>query len=264
MEYETVLLDRLDDVGILTLNRPEKMNAISNLMAYEICEAMDELNNDDSVGAIILTGAGRAFCSGADVSRFEDGVAAKDGEAVEPPKRPRLNWIQQIRSGKPVLCAINGATIGAGMTRTLPCDIRIAAETARFSMRFVRVGIVPEIASTQILPQIVGLQVAADLMLSGRTIDAKEAERIGLVLKVVAQEELLPATIELAKEYAEIGPTMLRETKALLYQNCVEQDIYLVTKREGEAIARCTGTPEQREAIAAFREKRKPDFRSVR
>jgi enoyl-CoA hydratase/carnithine racemase len=264
MEYETILLERQDDIGILTLNRPEKMNAISNHMAYELCEAMDELNNDDSVGAIVLTGAGRAFCSGADVSRFEDGVAARDGEAVQPPKRPRLNWIQQVRSGKPVVCAINGATIGAGMTRTLPCDVRLASESARFSMRFVRVGIVPEIASTQILPQIVGLQVAADLMLSGRTIDAQEAQRIGLVLTVVKQEELLASSIELAREYAEIGPTMLRETKALLYQNCVEQDIALVTGREGEAIARCTGTPEQREAITAFREKRKPDFRSLR
>lgn len=264
MQYETILLERREDVGILTLNRPEKMNAISNLMAYEICEALDELNNDDSVAAIILTGAGRAFSSGADVSRFEDGIAIKDGKAVQTPKRPRLNWIEQVRSGKPVLCAVNGATIGAGMTRTLPCDIRIASEAARFSMRFVRVGIVPEIASTQILPQIVGLQVAADLMLSGRTIDAIEAERIGLVLKVVKQEELMATTIELAREYAEIGPTMLRETKTLLYQNCVEQDVSLVTKREGEAIARCVGTPEQREAIAAFREKRKPDFRSVR
>jgi enoyl-CoA hydratase/carnithine racemase len=264
MEYETVLLDRQEDVGILTLNRPEKMNAVSNQMAYELCEAMEELNDDESVSTIVLTGAGRAFCSGADVSRFEDGVAAKDGKAVGAPKGPRLNWIQQIRSGKPVVCAVNGASIGAGMTRILPCDVRIASETARFSMRFVRVGIVPEIASTQILPQLVGLQVAADLMLSGRTIDATEAERIGLVLKVLKPEELLPASIELAREYAEIGPTMLRETKGLLYQNCVEQDIALVTQREGAAIARRTGTPEQREAIAAFREKRTPDFRSLR
>ena len=264
MTYETLLVERKGGAGILKFNRPEKMNAISNQMAYEIGEAMDELNQDNDVGAIVITGEGRAFCSGADVSRFEAGIDTKDGKQVEAPKRPRFNWIKQVRSGKPVICAINGACIGAGMTRTLPCDIRIASEKAVFSMRFVRVGIVPEIASTQILPQLVGLQVAADLMMSGRNIDAHEAERIGLVLKTVPHEELLPTALALAGEYAEIGPTMLRETKMLLYQNCVEQDIDLVTKREGEAIARCTGTPEQREAVAAFRENRKPDFRKLR
>jgi enoyl-CoA hydratase/carnithine racemase len=264
MEYETLLLERQGDVGILKFNRPEKMNAISNQMAWELCEAIDELNNDNGVGAILLTGEGRAFCAGADVSRFEAGIDAKDGKQVEQPKTPRLNWIQQVRSGKPVVCAINGACIGAGMTRTLPCDVRIASEKATFSMRFVRVGIVPEIASTQILPQLVGLQHSADLMLSGRTIDAQEAERIGVVLKTVPHDDLLPTAVSLAQEYAEIGPAMLRETKALLYQNCVEQDIGLVARREVESIARCTGTPEQREAMAAFREKRKPDFRKLR
>ncbi|XOV89608.1 MAG: enoyl-CoA hydratase/isomerase family protein [Pseudomonadota bacterium] len=240
------------------------MNAISNFMAYEICEGLDELNRDNDVGAIVITGEGRAFCSGADVSRFEESVASKDGAEVQAPRRPRINWIQQVRSGKPVICAINGPCIGAGMTRTLPCDIRIASERATFSMRFVRVGIAPEIASTQILPQLVGLQHAADLMLSGRTIDAAEALRLGIVLKTVPHDSLLATAIELGSEYAEIGPTMLRETKALLYQNSVEQDISLVQQREGQAIARCTGSAEQREALAAFREKRKPDFRKLR
>ncbi|MCZ6618101.1 MAG: enoyl-CoA hydratase-related protein [Gammaproteobacteria bacterium] len=266
MSYRTIKLDHEGDVGILLLNRPEKMNAISDEMAIELCEALDELNRDARVGAVVITGAGRAFCAGADISRFEAGIEARDNKAgdVQPRSRPRLNWIEQVRSGKPVICAVNGAAIGAGLTRTLPCDVRIASEKAKFSMRFVLVGIVPEIASTQILPQLVGLQVSADLMLSGRTIDAEEALRIGLVLQVVDHDSLIGSAIELAQEYAGIGPTMLQETKALLYRNSVEQDITLVTRREGEAIARCTGTAEQREAIAAFREKRQPDFRSLR
>jgi enoyl-CoA hydratase/carnithine racemase len=264
MAFDTVLVDREGDVGVLTLNRPDKLNAISNVMAYELGEAVSELNDDDDVGAIVLTGAGRAFCSGADVSRFEDGVAAKDGRAVERVERPRQSWIELVRSSKPIVCAINGACIGAGLTRTLPCDVRIASDKAKFSMRFVRVGIVPEIGSTQILPQIVGLQVAADLMLSGRDFDAAEAQRIGLVLRTVPHDRLLDEALGLANEYAAIGPLMLRETKTLLYQNCVEQDMALVAKCEGEAIGRCTGSAEQREAIAAFREKRKPDFKAVR
>ncbi len=263
MGYETLLLGREDDAGIITLNRPEKMNAINNVMAVELGDAVEEIDGDPDVGAIILTGAGRAFCSGADVSRFEDAIRASDGERVEVP-RPRRNWIELVRASKPLLCAINGAAIGAGLTRTLPCDVRIASTEARFSMRFVRVGIVPEIASTQILPQLVGLQVSADLMLSGRTIDAAEALRIGLVLEVVEPERLMPRAVELANEYAEIGPEALLATKRLLYSNYVEQDVGLVTRREGEEIRARSGSPEQREAVRAFREKRKPDFRALR
>lgn len=263
MGYQTVIVERRGDTGIVTLNRPEKMNAIDNVMAVEIGESVEELNQDPEVGAIVLTGAGRAFCAGADFSRFEDAIRASEGQRVEAP-RPRRNWIEQVRDSKPVICAINGAAIGAGLTRTLPCDVRIASRNATFSMRFVRVGIVPEIASTQILPQIVGLQVAADLMLSGRTIDAEEAQRIGLVLEVVEPEELLPRATALANEYSEIGPGALRATKRLLYTNYVEQDIRVVAQREGEEIRARSGSAEQREAVAAFRQKRKPDFRAVR
>ena len=263
MGYETVLVERKGHVGVVTLNRPERLNAINNVMAVEIGEAVDELDRDAEVGAIVLTGAGRAFCSGADVARFEDAIRAADGARVERP-RPRRSWIEQVRESKPIVCAINGHCIGAGLTRTLPCDVRLASTEATFSMRFVRVGIVPEIASTQILPQIVGLQVAADLMLSARTIGAAEALRIGLVLEVVEPPELLPRALELAAEYAAVGPKTLLATKRLLYANCVEQDIALVARRENEAIAERSGSPEQREAVAAFREKRKPDFRKLR
>lgn len=263
MGYGTLLVEVRGDAGLITLNRPEKMNAISNAMAVEIGEAVEELDADPDVGSIVLTGAGRAFCAGADVSRFEDAIRASEGARVEVP-RPRRAWIEQVRASKPILCAINGPCIGAGLTRTLPCDVRVASTAATFSMRFVRVGIVPEIGSTQILPQLVGLQVAADLMLSGRTIDAAEALRIGLVLEVVEPDALLPRALALASEYAEIGPEALRATKQLLYQNYVEQDLGLVSRREGEKLRERSGSPEQREAVAAFREKRPPDFRALR
>lgn len=264
MAYETVLVERRDDIGIVTLNRPERMNAINNTMSVEIGEAVAELNDDPGVAAIILTGAGRAFCSGADFSRFEDAIRASEGQPVEQRPRIPFNWIDLVRAAKPVICAINGACIGAGLTRTLPCDIRIASPNATFSMRFVKVGIVPEIASTQILPQIVGLQMAADLMLSGRTFGAEEALAMGLVLKVVEPEQLMPEAIRMAQSYADNGPGTLVETKKLLYANCVEQDITLVQRREGEALQRRYGSPEQREAVAAFREKRQPNFRALR
>ncbi|MGE5596197.1 MAG: enoyl-CoA hydratase/isomerase family protein [Hyphomicrobiales bacterium] len=260
MAYEKIEIQRDGDVGIVILNRPERMNALDNRMSEEFNEAVAELNDDSSVGSIVITGAGRAFCAGADVSRFEDAIRERDGATIERPKW-RFNWVEYVRQAKPIVCAINGACIGAGLTRTLPCDVRIASDRAIFSMRFVRVGIVPELGSTQLLAQIVGLQVAADLILSGRTIGAAEAARIGLVLRTVPHDQLMLEAIALAREYAEIGPECLLEAKRLLYANCVEQDIAKVMAREGEALARRRGSAEQREAVAAFREKRQPKFR---
>ncbi len=260
MSYEFILVERQGDIGIVTLNRPERMNAMTSEMSQEYNDAVAELNDDPSIGAIVITGAGRAFCAGVDISRFEDNVREKDGETVVRPQ-PRFNWVEYVRQAKPIVVAINGACIGAGLTRVLACDARIASEKATFSMRFVRVGIVPELGSTQLLAQVVGLQNAVDLSLSGRTIDAHEAERIGLVLKTVPHDELMPSALALAREYASIGPECLLETKRLIYANCVEQDISLVMKREGEALARRRGSAEQREAVLAFREKREPKFR---
>lgn len=260
MTYEFILVERQGDVGVVRLNRPERMNAMTYEMSQQYSDAVAELNDDPSVGAIVVTGNGRAFCAGVDISRFEDNVRERDGETVSRPA-PRFNWVEYVRQAKPIVVAVNGACIGAGLTRTLPCDVRIASERAVFSMRFVRVGIVPELASTQLLAQIVGLQNAIDLSLSGRNIDAAEAARIGLVLKAVPHDDLMPAAIALAHEYAEIGPECLLETKRLIYANCVEQEIPTVMRREGEALARRRGSEEQREAVTAFREKRQPKFR---
>ncbi len=260
MTYEFILVERDGDVGVVTLNRPERMNAMTYEMSQEYSDAVAELNDDPSVGAIVITGNGRAFCAGVDISRFEDNVRERDGATIARPA-PRFNWVEYVRQAKPIVVAVNGACIGAGLTRTLPCDVRIASERASFSMRFVRVGIVPELASTQLLSQLVGLQNAMDLSLSGRTIDAHEAARIGLVLKTVPHAELLPTAVSLAREYAQIGPECLLETKQLIYANCVEQEIATVMQREGAALARRRGSEEQREAVTAFREKREPKFR---
>lgn len=260
MSYEFIIVERDGDIGVVTLNRPERMNALTYQMSQEYSDAIVELNEDSSVGAIVVTARGRSFCAGVDISRFEDNVRERAGETVTRPT-PRVNWVRYVRDAKPIVVAVNGACIGAGLTRTLPCDVRIASDRAIFSMRFVRVGLVPELGSTQLLAQIVGLQNAIDLSLSGRTIDAQEAARIGLVLKTVPHDDLMPAAMALAREYAQIGPDCLFETKRLIYANCVEQDIPTVQRREHEATLRRRGTAEQREAVTAFREKREPKFR---
>ncbi len=263
MIYETVLVDRRDEIGIVTLNRPDKLNAISNRMAWEIDEAVAELDGDRSVGAIVLAGAGRAFCVGADFSRFEEAAEAKGWTRRTNDGRHPRDWIGQVRSSKPIVCAIHGYCLGAGMTRTLPCDARIAATNALFSMRFLRIGIVPEIASTQILAQLIGLTHATDLILSARDVPAAEALELGIVLKVVEPDVLLDEACAVARTYGSNPPDALVEAKKLLYANYVESDVALVARREVEALDRRFGTPENLEAIAAFREKRTPDFRSL-
>lgn len=126
MSYEFILLQRQGDVGIVTLNRPERMNAMTYEMSQEYSDAVAELNDDPSIGSIVITGAGRSFCAGVDISRFEDNVREKDGEKVVRPQ-PRFNWVEYVRQAKPIVVAINGACIGAGLTRVLPCDVRIAS-----------------------------------------------------------------------------------------------------------------------------------------
>lgn len=273
MAYETVLLERRADVGVLTLNRPDQMNAIDDAMARELGEAVAELNDDPEVSAIVMTGAGRAFCAGADVRRFERAATAEANDSRKGPSwapaddasawTQAAEWISTVRGGKPVVGAVNGHCIGSGLTRILPCDVRIASSEARFSMKFVMFGLIPEIGSTQILAQVVGLQPAADLILSGRTISAEEALEIGLVLEVVAPGELLDRAMELASDYGRNGPTALREAKRLLYTNHVEADVDLVTKREVEVMHALAGGAENQEAVTAFREKRPPRFREV-
>ena len=257
MEYRHVKLEARDQVALITLNRPEQMNAISELMRYELCEAIDEVNKSPDLGAMVITGAGEHFCTGADVSRFA-------GTAKSAPP-PRLEWTRQLLESKPVVAAINGYAVGAGLTRTLNCDIRVASSKALFSMRFIRMGLAPtEFACSKLLPQLIGLQAALDLALSGRMIEAREALRLGLIYKIFEPDDLLEEALALANSYAANPWGAVRDTKQIYYQHLSEQNLERILEREAKAFGASAQTPEHREAVAAFREKRKPDFKSIR
>ena len=257
MDYKHIKVEARGEVALITLNRPDQMNAISELMRYELCEAIDEINKNDEFGAIVLTGAGKHFCTGADVSRFA-GTAEK-----APPAR--LEWTRQLLESKPVVAAINGYAVGAGLTRTLNCDIRVASNQALFSMRFIRMGLAPtEFACSQLLPQLIGIQAALDLAMSGKMIDTTEALRLGLIYKVFEPEKLVEEAISLASGYAANPWGAVRSTKENYYQNFHEQNLDLILEREATAFITSGQTPEHKEAVAAFQEKRKPDFKGVR
>jgi enoyl-CoA hydratase/carnithine racemase len=267
-------------VGIITHNWPEKMNALNPVMSSERHQQIRAWNEDPKIGAIVVTGEGRAFCSGVDVGgwkrQFVDTHEAQKQEAAAPqqaapqpaggqsrPARQGSDWVRFCMDSKPLIAAINGPSIGAGLTTILPFDVRVASERALLSMRFIRIGIFPELNSTHILPHIVGMGHAMELMLTGKTIDGHEAARIGLVNHVVPHEKLMEKTLEIAQAIAANPSMHVRGVKEVTWKNLDEADPREVQKLEGVWLRKATSSPEFREAVRAFLEKRTPDFHNL-
>ncbi len=248
MEYEQILSEARDGVVVLTLNRPEKLNAWTPRMTTELVHAIEAADADPAVGAIVVTGAGRGFCAGADISEVFDAQIQGDGKAATPTH----DWVEVVRACKPIVAAVNGPVIGIGLTMILPFDRIVVAEGARLSLRFVKMGVVPELASSMYLPMRCGWGAASDLMLSGRTVDAAEAVALGLADEVVTPERLVEAAIERARSYGENPAPSLRWIKQLLSENANETDATEVQRREVRLLRQAYATPEHHEAVATF------------
>lgn len=268
MAYETILFEKRGGVGLITLNRPEKLNAWTWQMNDEIVDAIQQCNNDDDIGAIVWTGAGRAFCAGADIKQafakrlekdYQEGPPRSD-EGVEH----MFAWDRTLREAKPIVVAVNGIAVGVGLTQILATDVRLASDRAQFGMFFVKMGLVTELGSSYYLAQHVGLGRASEMCLTGRLVDAQEAERIGLVNRTVPHDRLLDEAIAVAEQIAANPPPSVRQIKGLFTANAVEQNTRSVFQREGEALEVCRRSPEHREAVRAFLEKRPPNFRAAR
>jgi enoyl-CoA hydratase/carnithine racemase len=260
LPFEQILTETRGRVGIIRLNRPEKLNAWTDQMGREIAEQVVAWNADPSVGAILLTGEGRAFCAGADLGGFAERAATNASTAPEPIRRGGAAFTHLLRESKPVVAAINGYAVGVGLTMLLPCDIRIASTNALMSIRFIKVGLIPELGSTRLLAQIVGLGNATDMCLTGRMVPADEALRIGLVTAVTEPDALFDTAFAKAEEIANNAPQATMMTKELLAKNPLDPDLEAVMEREiiRDQIAR--RLPEHKEAVAAFLEKRPARF----
>jgi 2-(1,2-epoxy-1,2-dihydrophenyl)acetyl-CoA isomerase len=248
MDYKTLSVETKGEIGILCLNRPEVLNALSNDMRDELIHFMGRAEEDNALRVLILTGAGRAFCAGADLNMFKstyetyrkEGLGSGFGRADLP--RAFTDF------PKPIIAAINGAAVGFGLTVTLACDLRLASKRAKFSCAFVRVGVTPEFGSSYFLPRLIGYGKAAEMAFTARTIDAAEAAQIGLVNRVVEPERLLKEAEELAHEIARMPAEAIRMTKRILrhgYQSTLEQ----VLEYESLVFQHCTRTPEHYEAV---------------
>lgn len=262
MVFDEILVEDDNGVRIITLNRPDRLNAWTYRMGAELADAVRAGNEDDAVEAFVVTGAGRGFCAGADVAEVFD--AQRSSESRSEGGGSARDWVGLVRASKPMVAAINGAAIGVGLTQVLPFDSLMAAAGAKLSVRFIRMGLVPELASSQFLLQRVGFGAASDLMLTGRTVRAEEALELGLIDRVEAPEMLLDAAVMQARAMGSNPQQALRMVKELLTVNANEPDLARVQQRELAALEVCYRSPEHKEAIDAFLEKREPDFRAAR
>jgi len=262
MAYEHILYEPKGAVGLITLNRPEKLNAWTQLMEDELIDAVNVAARDPGIGCLVVTGAGRGFCAGADISGWDRGLR---GEGGPPPskmlvERGSPEVPHALTRGKPIIAAVNGPAVGVGLTMTLSCDIRIASTEARFSARFVKVGLTPECGSSRYLPLVAGLPNALYMTLTGRILDAEEGLRRGLVDRVVEPDRLLPEAMALAEEIASNPRDAVWAAKRLLHQNATESDLRRVVTLECYSIRERQTEPDHREAVTAFVEKRQPVF----
>jgi enoyl-CoA hydratase/carnithine racemase len=255
VEYEQIISEQRDDVLLLTLHRPDKLNAWTPRMTAELCDAIEAADADPAIGAVVVTGAGRGFCAGADIAAVFEAQMQGDKSAARPTQE--RDWVELIRSTKPIVAAVNGPVVGVGLSMILPFDRIVAAEGAKFSMRFVKMGLVPELASSMFLPMRCGWGAASDLMLSGRTILADEAHAIGLADEVVPLDAVVDVAVGRARSYGENPAPPLRWIKQLLTENANETDTMAAQVREVTLLREAYASPEHHEAVARFLDDRK-------
>ena len=279
MEYKCLMVEKEGHIAVVTLNRPDSGNSFDFRLMEEIDYVFrDDIGNDDNIRAVILTGAGKYFSTGVDLNMFasaehevdkdelEKGVASshvQEGNDEVPWSKGTIVGAVVVMTtmGKPVIAAINGPAVGLGFSLALASDIRIASDRARFSMIFVKRGLGPDTAASFTLPRIVGLPKAKELLLTGDMVDAQEAERIGIVSKVVPHEELMTAAKELATKLVNNPPLAVAAHKEALNNSMRETDIIKQMELEIAITDKMLNTEDFQEAAKAFLEKRDPVFK---
>jgi len=264
MSPTTILFEKKENIATLTLNRPDKMNACNDQMAEELLNSFEAIEKDRDVHTVIIAGAGKAFCAGADLrERFLPKIEQrKKGylkDATEEFSEHGALALSRVR--KVTIAAVNGVASGIGCTLALGCDIRLASSTAKFSFPFLRVGILPEFGSTYYLPRLVGIGKACELVFTGQTIDAAEAKEIGLVNRVVPPENLMEETYAMARKIAQMPPLALAISKRALYQGLRAPDLASQLQYEALALVHLFGTADHEEGVRSFLEKRDPKFK---
>ena len=257
MRYE-----KSDYIATITLNRPEVLNAVNARMGEELLDALRSAESDDEVHCLIITGSGRAFCAGEDIQdlrgQYEKGDNPKLGERLLVKYNPIIRQIRRVQ--KPVIAAVNGVAAGAGAGIAYSCDVRVASENARFLQAFIKVGLAPDSGTSFFLPRLAGFSKALELSLTGDELTSKDAERLGLVSKVVPAEQLMETARELGTKLAQGPSKAIGLTKRALNKS-ISSDLETVLEYESYLQEIAGGTADHIEAVRAFFEKRKPVFK---
>ncbi len=246
--YEEIELIREGDIALIYLNRPKALNALSETMKNELIQALREIEEEDEIKVLILTGRGRGFCAGADLNRFIE------AQKENPSQRRRFKFGSLdfprafVQFPKPIIAAINGPAYGFGFTVTLTCDIRLASERAKFSCAFVRIGVTPEFCSTYFLPRLIGYGKAAELIFTARPFDAREALEIGAVDHIVPHRRLIPEAKKMAKQIASMPSPAILKSKEIL-RHGMQSTLDQVIQYERSAFIDCMNTEEHRLAL---------------
>jgi len=267
-DYTQIIVTKADGIATITLNRPDKMNAYTRTMGQEIIAAMDDIDADDKIRAVIFTGSGeRAFCAGADLTPEGGGHVFSDPTEVSDLSDPKVRdgggllTLRLFESKKPLISACNGVAVGVGATMQLAMDIRLASTTARYGFVFARRGIVPEAASSWFLPRIVGISQALEWCYTGRIFDAEEAKAGGLIRSIHAPEDLLHAAQKLAREIADnTSAISVAMTRAMMWRLAASDHPMEAHKIDSRAIYRLSRGADAKEGIASFLEKRNPMY----
>ncbi len=258
MEFRNLLYEKSDGIATITINRPKALNALNEETIPEFLSSLEDAEKDENVRVIVITGAGeKAFCAGLDLKTVMDISVIK---AVETSRLGQKLTLAIEELGKPVIAAINGYALGGGLELAMACDIRIASENARIGQTEVNVGLIPGWGGTQRLPRLVGKGIAKELVFTGKMIDAKTAERIGLINMVVPPEKLKSAVKELSKVIMSKPPIAIKLAKELINRS-IETDLRTGLVHEAEAFGILASTEDYREGVSAFIEKRKPEYK---
>lgn len=260
MSYEQIDVTEESGITTITLNRPEKLNALAGHMRRDLAEALEAAGAERSVHVLVITGAGRAFCAGGDVAAMSELIERQDAEEFLRLLGSARRVVTAIRQmAKPVIAAVNGPAFGAGCNLALACDLRIAATTASFSQSFAKVGLHPDWGGTYFLPRLVTPSKACEMFFLGEAIGAEEALRLGIVNKVVPPNELSEATQELANRLRDAPPISIAAAKQAVYRS-QSAELEEMLRYETEVQLRCFESEDGREGIRAFLEKRAPRF----
>ena len=258
MTFENLLFEVTERIGILTINRPSAMNALNNALLDELNQVLDIIENDTNIKGVIITGTGKAFVAGADISQMVD-YGPQEARAYMTRAQKVFNRIESIE--KPFIAAVNGYALGGGCELSMACDFRYASEKAVFGQPEVNLGIMPGFGGSQRLPRLVNVGLARELIYTGRNVKADEALRIGLVNRVCTPENLLAETIDCMKVIVSKPATAVGYCKVAINRG-LDTDLYKALELEIDLIALCFATPDQKEGVKAFLEKRPAQFQS--